>query len=124
MLFPLLSAALQNSLTAALCQCNYTYEDLLIIQVCSDPTPIHCSTALGKMLFPLLSAALQNSLTRPGATAIKPLEICSLYRCAVTYHQGTLTLLSAKCISHWSLLLCKTGLQQACVTAFTPKKIC
>ncbi|KAA6416564.1 MAG: hypothetical protein FRX49_13455 [Trebouxia sp. A1-2] len=29
---PLLSAALQNNLTAALCHCNYTYEDLLIIQ--------------------------------------------------------------------------------------------
>jgi len=27
MLFPLCSAALQNSLTAALCQCNYAYEN-------------------------------------------------------------------------------------------------
>ena len=59
----LLSAALQNSLTAALCHCNYTYEDLLTIQVCSDPPPMHYSTALGKMHSPLLSAALQNSLT-------------------------------------------------------------
>ena len=63
MLFPPLSAALQNSLTAALCHCNYTYEDLLIIQVCSDTTLMHCSTVLGNMLFPLLSAALQKRLT-------------------------------------------------------------
>ena len=60
---PLLSAALQNSLTAALCHCNYTYEDLVNIQVCSDPPPMHCNTVFGKVLFPLLSAALQNSLT-------------------------------------------------------------
>ena len=60
---PLFSAALQNSLTAALCHWNYTHEDLLIIQVCSDPTPMHCNTGFGKMHSPLLSAALHSSLT-------------------------------------------------------------
>ncbi len=63
MLFPLLSGALQISLTAGWCHCNHTCEDLLFMQVCSGLSPLHCSTALGKMLFPLLSGALQNSLT-------------------------------------------------------------
>ncbi len=60
---PLLSAAVQSRLTAALCHCNYTYEDLLFIQVCRAPTPVHCNTAFGKMQSPLLSAAVQNRLT-------------------------------------------------------------
>ncbi len=61
---PLCSVLLfQRRLTAALSHGKCTYEDLLIMQVCSHPTPKHCSTALGKMLFPLCSAALQNSLT-------------------------------------------------------------
>ena len=55
--------ALQNRLTACLCHCNHTCEDLLLIQVCSDPTPMHCSTAFGKMHSTLSSAALQHRLT-------------------------------------------------------------
>ncbi len=34
----------------ALCHCNYTFTHLLFIQVCSDPTPMHCTTVLCKML--------------------------------------------------------------------------
>ncbi len=60
---PLLSAAVQSRLTAALCHCNYTYEVLLFIQESSDPTPMHCNTSLGKMQSPLLSAAVQSRLT-------------------------------------------------------------
>ncbi len=60
---PLLRAALENRLTAGLCHCNYTYADLLFIQVGSEPTEMHCSTGLGKMHFPLFSAALENRLT-------------------------------------------------------------
>ena len=56
---PLLSAALQERFTTGLCHCSYTYEGLLFIQLSSDPTPIHCSTALRKML----SAALQKKST-------------------------------------------------------------
>jgi len=41
--FPLLSAALQNSLTAALCHCIYTYEDLLIMQAVAHH---QCTAAL------------------------------------------------------------------------------
>ncbi len=60
MLSPLFSAALENRLTACLFHCNYTYADLLFIQVGSDPTPMHCSTGDGRMHSALLSAALQN----------------------------------------------------------------
>ena len=42
----------------ARCHCSYTCGDLLLIQVCSDATPVHCSTGQGKMAFPLFSAAL------------------------------------------------------------------
>ncbi len=61
--FPLLRNALQNRLTACLCHCNYTYVDLVFMQVCSDATSMHCSTGQGKMHFPLLRNALQNRLT-------------------------------------------------------------
>jgi len=29
--------------------CSYTLEDLRFIQMCSDPTSMHCSTGQGKM---------------------------------------------------------------------------
>ncbi len=59
----LFSAALQNRLTAALCHCNYTYGDLLFIQVCSDATAVHWTTGQGKLASLLFSGALQNRLT-------------------------------------------------------------
>ena len=42
---------------------NYTMQDLLFIQVCSEPPSMHCSTGFGKLHSPLSSAALQNRLT-------------------------------------------------------------
>ncbi len=63
---PLISAAQQDWLASGLYHCKYTYEDLLedwlFIQVCSDPTPLHCITGQGKMQSPLLSAAQQDWL--------------------------------------------------------------
>jgi len=44
----LFSVALQGRLAAGLYHCNYPYEDLLFMQVCSDPTPVHCKTVQGK----------------------------------------------------------------------------
>ena len=49
MLSPLGTAALQHRLIAGLCHCKYTYEVLLLVQVCSDQTPRHRRTAQGKM---------------------------------------------------------------------------
>ncbi len=45
------------------CHCDYTYGDLLCIQVCSDPPQMLCSTVQGKMQFPPFSLAVQNRLT-------------------------------------------------------------
>ena len=47
----------------AVCHCSYTYGDLLFIQMCSDPTPVHCMTYFGKRHSPLFSAAVQNRFT-------------------------------------------------------------
>ena len=40
---------------------SYTYGDLLLIQVCSDPTAVQCHAAFGNC--PLLSDAVQKRLT-------------------------------------------------------------
>ena len=98
----------------AVCTCIYTYEDLLFIQVCSDPAPMHCSKVQGKSAqSPLLGAALQNSVkSRQFVTAVT-MEMCSSYRCAVTQPQCTAALFRAKCSLHCSVLLCKTSSQQA-----------
>ncbi len=57
------SAALQNRLLAGLCHCNYIYGDLLLIQMCSDPTPMHCRFGQGITASLLFSSALSTSLT-------------------------------------------------------------
>ena len=44
------------------------------------------------------------------------MEICSSYRCAVSQQKCSAALVWAKCLSHCSVLLCKTGSQQVCVT--------
>ena len=46
-------------------------------------------------------------------TANTPLQICSSYRCAVMQHQSTAALVRAEQLPHCSVLLCKTGSQQA-----------
>ena len=112
---PLLSAALQDSLAAGSYHCNYTYEDLLFTQVCSDSPPVLQCTGVGKMHLPLLSAALQKKITA-GLCGITLTKICCSYRCAVTQHQCTALLFFAKCNAHSSVPICKTGLQQACMT--------
>ena len=47
----------------ALCHCNYSYGDLLSIQLCSELTVMHCSTGQGKVHSPLFSGVLENRLT-------------------------------------------------------------
>jgi len=46
---------------------------LLFIQVCTDPTPVHCNTIEGKLQCPLISAAVQDWLA------------AGLYHCNCTY---------------------------------------
>ena len=69
----MLRAALQDRLAAGLSRCNQTYEALLFILVCSDPTQVHCNTVFCKMLSLVLCAALQDRLA------------AGLYRCNYTY---------------------------------------
>ncbi|DBA88309.1 TPA: hypothetical protein ACH3X1_016528 [Trebouxia sp. C0004] len=83
--------------------CDYTYGDLLFIQMCSDPAQMHCSSVQGKMQFPLFSAALQNRLTASSVSLQLHIWIFAL-------HTGVLR---AKRSFHSSVLLCKTGSQQA-----------
>ncbi len=52
------------------------------------------------------------------------MEICSSYSCAVIQHKCSATLFLAKSNPHYSVLLCKTGSQQGCVSAITPMEIC
>jgi len=87
-------AAVQNRLPAGLCQCQYTYEDLLFIQLCNDPTPVHCNTVLGKKRSPLASAAVQNRL---------PAGLC---QCQYTYED----LLFMQLCSNPAPVLCNTVL--------------
>ena len=49
---PLSCVALQNRLRTCLWHCNHTYEDLSPFQVCSDSTPLHCSSVQGRNNFP------------------------------------------------------------------------
>jgi hypothetical protein len=92
---------------------------LLLLQVCSDPPPMHCSTGIGKMHLPLYRAALQSRHTTCMCH-------CSyrFAKYAVTHHQRSLALVLAKCIYKCPGLLCNTGSQHACVTASTREKNC
>ncbi len=76
-----------------MCHCTYTYADLLFIQVCSDATPMHCSTCQSKTASPVFSAALQNRLT------------AALCHCKYTYGD----LLSMQVCSQPTPLQCSTG---------------
>ena len=49
----------KTALQQAVCYCSFEHGDLFFMQVCSDPTPNHCSKVQGKMHSPLFKAALQ-----------------------------------------------------------------
>jgi len=92
---------------------NYTYGDLLFIQVCAVSQQkctaalvwarciVHCSVVLCK------TGSQQGCVT-----ASTLMEICSSYRCAVSQQKCTAALGKAKSIPHCSVGLCKTGSQQ------------
>ena len=107
--------------TAGLCHCNHTYGNLLFMQVCSEPTDMHCSTDLCKKHSPLFFC--KTGSQQACVTAITPMEIRSSCRCAGSLQNCTAALVWAKSILHCSVVLCKTGSQQACVTAITPMEI-
>ena len=109
-------------LTPGLCHCNHTFGDLLFVQVGNDSTPMHCSYGQGKMYSPLFSSALQHRLT--AGLCHSNHTCCSSQRCAVSQQKCTAALVKAKCIPLCSVVVCKTGSQQACDSAITPLEIC
>ncbi len=89
---------------------------------------MYCRTGFCKMQSPLLSAALINRLTASNCvTATTPMNICSLYGCAVTQHQCTAALVLAKCnhpctvLQDWALMM-QRGFPQAahCCSPYFP----
>ena len=122
--FPLFCAALQNRLTACLCHCNYTYGDMLFIQVYNDATSMHCSNGQGNIASPRFSAALQTRLTAALCHCnytcgdLLFMQVCSD---ATPMHCSTVR---AKELPRCSVLLCKPGSQHACATAPTYVEIC
>ena len=106
------------------CHCNYTYEDLLLIQVCSDPPPMHCSTGVGKMHYTLSSAALQSRLTTGLCHCNHAYEDLLLMKvCSDPPPMHCSTCLGKRHFPLSSAAL-QTGSQHACVTAITPMKLC
>ena len=78
-------AALQNRMTAALCDCNFTYGYLLFIQVCSDSKLMHSTPDQDKRHALWLRAALQNRMTAELVSLQFPhMDICCSYRSAMT----------------------------------------
>ena len=74
---------------------------------------MHCSKVQGKMQSELFGAALQHRLTAGTDCSDTYGGLLTLYKCAVTQYQCTAALLRAKCNPHCSVLLCRTGSQQA-----------
>ncbi len=62
----------------------------------------HCSVLLCK-----------TGSQQPCATAITPMEICSLYRCALMQHLCPVALVKAEQLSHCSVLLCNNRVTAA-----------
>ena len=90
---PQLSAALQDRLAAG----SVTLQ-LHLWSSCSysDPTPVHCNT--GQMAVPTAQCcSARQACSRQCDTAVTPVDICCSYRCAMSQHQCTATLLRAKC---------------------------
>ncbi len=68
------TSALQIRLTAGLCHCCDNCADLLLIQVCSDPTEMHCSVDLGKMIpKAVFSLICRAALMQAACTGVQPL---------------------------------------------------
>ena len=68
----------------------------------------------------VLCCSAKQAHSRQCVTAVTPMEICSSYRCTVTKQQSTAARFRARCSFHCSVLLCKTGSQQAvCHCSYT-----
>ena len=118
---PQFSAALQHRLTAGsvslqLHLWRFSFHTCLqwpttnALQLCSgqDASPtVQCCSA-------------KQAHSRQCVTAVTPVEVFFSYMPAVAHHKCTAALFRARCNSHCSVLLCKTGSQQAvCHCSYT-----
>ena len=69
---------------------------------------------LGQNVIPTIQcSSSKQAHSRHYVTAVSPMQFFSSDRCAVTQHKCSAALFRAKCNPHCSVLLCKTGSQQA-----------
>ena len=118
---PLFSAALQNRLTAGSVSLHLHLWRFALhtgVQWHITNALQHCS---GQNAIPTVQCcSAKEAHSRQCVTAVTPVEICPSYRCAVTQHTCSATLFRVKCNPHCSVLLCKTGSQQAvCHCSYT-----
>ncbi len=59
------------------------------MQVCSDPTPMHCSKVQGKLQSHCSVLLCKTGSQDDCATALTHMEICFSYKCAVTQHHSS-----------------------------------
>ncbi len=81
------------------------------VQRCNTNALQHWS---GHISFPtVLCCSAKQAHNKHCVIAIAPWEICSSYLCVVMQHQSPAALVRAHKLPHCSVLLCKTGSQQA-----------
>ena len=109
----------------AVCHCGHTCGDLLFIQVCSGPAPVHCSSLQGKMQSSLCSAGLETRLTAGSVSLWLHLRRSAL--CTGLHWPSTSALqLSSRQIAVTTVQCCSTNQAHSrkVVTAVTPVEIC
>jgi len=81
---------------------------------CAMPQHNAVQLFLGQNVIPTIQcSSAKQAHSRHCVTAATPKEVCSSHRCAMTQHKCSAALFRAKCNPHCSVLLCKTGSQQA-----------
>ncbi len=107
---PVFSYVLQTRLAVGLCPCSYTCGHLLFIQVCSAPTPVVRAECIPQCSVVLCKRGSQLAC----GPAITPMDTCCSYRCSVTQHQCTATLVRAECLYAEQIFISVFADTQAC----------
>ena len=118
---PLFSAALQNRITAGSVSLQLHLWRFALHTGVQRPSTNALQQGSGQnAVLTVQRCSAKQDHSRQCVTALPPLQICSSNKCAVTQQQSNAALFRAKCSFHCSVLLCKTGSQQAvCHCAYT-----
>ena len=118
---PLFSLALQNRLTAGSVSLQLHLWTFALHTGVQRPTTNALQQISGQNAVSTAQCcSAKQAHSRQCVTAVTPMDICSIYRCAVTHQKCSAALLRAKCSFHCSVLLCKTSSQQAvCHCSYT-----